>query len=512
MNRSADPASIPDDQFHLLANVRLTPAGMTDRPGLLPSFHTSDQGAGCITGMIEVEEIGVGLLLTPSFADGATYGHSGSTIFPGNMQLAVFNEYKAPGTVSYDAYADREDQRGDFRRYNDELLLDAPKKPGDATFASVTYPMPRSGSVIDYPFVGTLTSAIKYRKRILQFGTRERPQDDDEDDVRTWACLWEVKLPEEETFIVADYQLYQDLWEIVDSTYQVSDAVTVFGRDDDPQSNEERIAEILYIGRMDGTVWSFDGTTLQQGVSMGADYIPRLSVFNGVGVLAIGANATPTASAARFLDAPGGTWSTITIPGSPDILLPTDLISYGGAIYITCDVVSGNPDTWAGCRVYKFDGATIASVFEFIPDAPLLLEVTELGLLFAHRGQLYVLFLGASGSNQDAWHVYQRVADNNWVRMDEDVNSKNGGDFPDTRMDWVLTTADRVLVGGVWYDEATADQYAHEINELTDWKPSDGPLLSNLYYNTIPLEEGPTVGFQALLVAPEDVALNAEEL
>ena len=52
--------------FGLLANVRITQAGKTDRHGLLPSFHTSDQGAGCITGMIEVEEIGDGLRRVPA--------------------------------------------------------------------------------------------------------------------------------------------------------------------------------------------------------------------------------------------------------------------------------------------------------------------------------------------------------------------------------------------------------------------------------------------------------------
>jgi len=54
MNRSADPASIPPDQFHLQVNVRLTPAGMLDRPGGNTEYDSLT--ADCITGMIETGE------------------------------------------------------------------------------------------------------------------------------------------------------------------------------------------------------------------------------------------------------------------------------------------------------------------------------------------------------------------------------------------------------------------------------------------------------------------------
>lgn len=508
MNRSADPASIPDDQFHLLTNVRLTPAGMIDRPGLLAASHTSPQGAGCITGMIEVEETGVGLVLTPSPGGVGSYlgGHVESATFPGEMQLGIFNEEES-GTVDYGAYDDREDQRADFRRYNDEDLDDPPKSDAGLA-ASITPPIPRSGDFQNYAVDGTFASLFKYRKRLLQFGHRTKLDPVDQSAER-WACLFQVTLPEEKSHITAGYQLAGDLWqvELAQTELEVSDAVTVFGRDDDPQSDEERITEVLYIGRKDGRVYSFDGTTLKEEVSIGTDVAVRLAVFNGIGVLAIGSDNPVTTTLARFLDAPGGTWTSVVVP---DNIQVSDMISWGGAIYIASSTPSGNPGGWAGPRIYKFSGSTPipAAIFEF---APVVANASNhLGLFFVRDGILNVIYNEEAG--REDWFVYHRVSDGTWTQYTTKVNSGNAGDFPDTQLYWVLTTGNqRVILGGLWYDDVIDEQYSQAIVELSDWEAS-GPDSTTLYVNIIPTEEGPAVGAQALMVAPEDVALNEEEL
>lgn len=506
VNRSADPASIPVDQFHLLANVRLTPAGMTDRPGLVQQSDFEQPGAGCIPGMIEVDQVGVGITMTPSESVNSFMDHVVAPSFGGNMQLAIFDQEKA-GTIDYGNDPNRNDQRADFRRYNDIDLDDPPKGTiSPVNLNTVDQPIPRSGSVRWDELQGTFVSLFKYRKRLFQFGTRQRAEEDDDSDIRTWACIWEVKLPSDEEGRIAGYDLYQDLWELTGATLAVSDAVTTFARADDLVTGEERINEVIYIGRKDGRVFSWDGTTLQEEVSMGGNYIVRLGVFNGLGILAVGSdafNTPPTNTEARFLDAPGGSWTTITIS---DILQVTDIESYGGALYLTSNAPDTNPGTWAGARIYKFDGTALTNIFEF-SDTPA--DQAEIGLLFVRRGILNLFYLP---DRSDDWKVYRRVADNTWTAYPSPVNSCNGGDFPDTEIYWVLVLdGDRVIIGGLWYSEQVADQYVHAIEELSVWDTSSGPSRTTLYFNNVPTEEGPGIGTQALAVTPEDVALNEEE-
>ena len=59
-------------------------------------------------------------------------------------------------------------------------------------------------------------SLFKYRKRLLQLGTRDFVKQSDEsgaDGDEHWACLWKVSLADEKEDILAGYELYADLWE-----------------------------------------------------------------------------------------------------------------------------------------------------------------------------------------------------------------------------------------------------------------------------------------------------------
>jgi len=520
MNRSADPASIPDDQFHLLANVRLTPAGMTDRPGLLPSLHTSPEGAGCITGMIEVNEAGVGIAITPSPADvnspiaapGYLGAHYDSTVYPENMQLAIFNESKV-GTVSYEDYQGREDQRADFRRYGYENLQDPPKDPTGTDYIMVLPPIPRTGNFETFSTEGGFVSLVRFRKRLLQFGYRVRHG---LNATERWACLFEVELPEKDDTISVGYQLYTDLWVAdiqANPELAVSDAVTVFGRSDDPLTGEELIAETMYIGRNDGRVFSYDGVTVREEVSMGANIVVRLGVSQGIGVLAIGsdapANPPVTQTLARFLPAPGEAWSSVSVP---DLLQVADIIPNGGHLYIASPVPDTNPGGWLGPRIYRFNAPGFApfpagaftNIFEFTAVIGPPSEGHHLGLFFVRNGILNVVFLDSLN-----WWVYHRVTDTNWVKYPTEINSR--GDF-EGALYWVLPDAgsSRVLLAGFWYDTIANEAYKQAIVALDGW--NGGPTMTTLYFNPIPLEEGPAVGVQAMVVSPEDAVLNPEEL
>lgn len=533
VNRSADPASIPDDQFHLLTNVRLTPAGMVDRPGLVP--HHAAAETGCITGMIEIDESGIGLLVSPSQQQATqtpkaarqlvlggtnwlwidyyaepldTPFETTSPTYPETVHLGLLNEEKV-GTVDYGPYpGSRSDQRADFRRYN--IISEDPPNSTDDT---VLYAGSKSGSSISWAGYAGL---LRYRKRILQFGTRTRPAADDEDTDEPVICLWEIKLPTRDDEIVAGYQLYADLWPITgDESYPV-DAVTLFGRDDDPLTGEERIREIMYISSREGKVYSFDGTTLREDYSAGGNYALRLAVLNGQSIFAIGSNwfpdedtNPPTATVAAQLPFPGGTWSSVTVS---ELLRVSDLIPYNGAIYITSVVPTGNPGSWTGARIYKWSGAATLAAhiyqFTYAVGLPVLnppSAADKLGLLFVRRGNLYAIWLGANASGE--YKVVRRLTDTNWTTLSGNINAQqdNGAS-----VDWLTVSGERVFIGGYYHESSPTSNPKHIISEITGFTSSVG--ASHLYYNLTPLEPGPEVGYQAIVVSPEDTVLNDEEL
>lgn len=501
MNRSADPASIPDDQFHLLTNVRLTPAGMIDRPGLLPE-HTSEAGEGCITGMIEIDEVGVGLWLTPS---------DGSATYNFNAILANLNETK---TGTYESpFASRSNQRADFRRYNDLTLYDPPSTGVFGLPTAVENPEPRIGYS---PLKHTYTALIKYRKRLLHVGTRvrldpENPNELDPTALQTWACLWEVKLPEDEETPFADYTLYQDLWQITNFDADgeaVRDMVTVFGRNDDPISGDERIKEHLFISRHDGKVFDFDGTTVQESLDVGSPHQLRLATVNEIGVYAIGTDVASTSTVAYHLDGVGGSWTARTVPY---VLNVNDLYSYAGKVFIISSIPSGSG--WAGARMFTaVGGGNVTFRYEFTGNP----TETAGGLFFSRSGHLFVVIFRPAFLGSGNWHVWRETGGGdgtNWFRYPLPINWYQ--DFG-AELRWVLVTAKgRTFFGGVWIESDIGQGQFNEkeiIAEVTEWGDLSGNQLRATYYNPIPLEIGPDVGNQALIVAPEDIVLNDEEL
>jgi hypothetical protein len=100
MFRSGDPATIPPHKFHMLVNVRITPSGMQERPGLSLEYNTGIEE--CINGMTE-DQTGHGgeLLLYP----GADVGSNPATFRAVFVDQAddysefVFVLYGAPAVV-----------------------------------------------------------------------------------------------------------------------------------------------------------------------------------------------------------------------------------------------------------------------------------------------------------------------------------------------------------------------------------------------------------------------------
>jgi hypothetical protein len=491
MNRSADPSSIPDDQFHLLTNVRLTPAGMIDRPGLLFPEHEAEE-EGCITGMVEIDEVGVGLWLTPT---------SPTPNFPDGGILANWNETKSglyenpAGTTG--------PQRNEFRTYNYGTA--PPPSPG-----AVEVPFPRWGYTV---LKGSYVALIKYRKRLLHLGTRtrldpENPNDLDPGAIQTWACLWEVKLPDDEEAPLADYDLYQDLWQITDFSEEgeaARDMVTVFARADDPVTGQEQIAEHLFISRHDGKVFDFDGTTVQESLDVGSPHQLRLCTVNEIGVYAIGTDVGDTSTVAYHLDAVGGTWTPRT---APYVLNVNDLYSFAGRVFIISSEPSGAG--WLGPRIFTaVGGGDPTFQYEWSGGE------TSGGLFFSRVGRLFaVLFDPATPMGH--WYIWRETGGGdgtNWFQYPNEINWFQ--DFG-ANIYWVLVTAKgRTFFGGNWIEKDIGQGFLNDkeiIAEVIDWTELGGAQLQIGYYNPIPGERGPNVGTQALILAPEDIVLNDEEL
>jgi|GEM_PF-2022893 len=507
MNRSADPGAIPGNQFHFLSNVRLTPAGMTDRPGLVPHHDTGV--AGCITGMIEIDEDGIGLWVTPAFWDNTNTGDDDDT------NLGNFNETRPTGE--------------EYQRYNRGETDVSGKKPFDPPYIEPTGAK-QAGIItgqktVDYKVGdgGSWVSFIKYRKRLLQFGWRPRPKENEEDEEEYVVCLYEVKLPTEGEEAAA-YEVYRDLWVVADegaAKALISDAVSVFERTQEELEGADQIREVMYIARTDGTVWSFDGTTLQEEHDFSGTYYVRLGVYNGLGVFAIGSTTsvdggTGTAVAA-FLPAPGATWSTVTLPETNIIV--TDIAPWNGSLYIVANENSttGNNSP----RIYRYQGGSTlpAYIYQFPwVDGSTSGDVLAAGMFLQYRNTLYVTEYTWEGFAASGFYLRKWVNDSTWTQLPKEINWAQ--DWPGDCY-WMHVAGGRVFMGAVAVEAYWANQAGNGIvkeyfTEISNFNTTNGPTVTALYPDPSQLSppdyEIEQVGKHVITHAPEDTVLNDEEL
>lgn len=95
IQRAGDPATIPLHRHHLIVNGRITPEGLTERPGLAVVYNTNIEE--CITGITSTRQPGASILVFPGAKQGAGNG-AGPTnaatlrsMFPGTSN--VYSEY-----------------------------------------------------------------------------------------------------------------------------------------------------------------------------------------------------------------------------------------------------------------------------------------------------------------------------------------------------------------------------------------------------------------------------------
>ena len=136
------------------------------------------------------------------------------------------------------------------------------------------------------------------------------------------------------------------------------------------------------------------------------------------------------------------------------------------------------------------------------------------GHFFAYRGALYITGRETVGP-ADIWHFFQRVSDSTWTELTNQIMFNQ--DF-EAKVYWILVTAQRVIVGGLWTpdgpDFGQGGSFAEEkemIVEFDNLSISSGPDGTLLYINTDG-DKQEQVGRTALVVAPEDTVLNEEEL
>jgi len=504
MNRSADPGAVPANQFHLLSNVRLTPAGMTDRPGMVPHHDTGV--AGCITGMIEIDEDGVGLWVTRAYS--TINGDTDETI------LGNFNEQRGGAGVQLGGQYTR------FNRRDTDIAGQDSREPPFVQTALYSADIIVGQKTLDYKVSssypadgGSWVSFIKYRKRLLQFGYRERQKEDEEDEQEYVVCLYEVKLPTKDETL-AGYELYRDLWVVADpptAAGLILDAVTVFKRSQEELAGDEQVREIMYIARNDGTVWSFDGTTLQEEYDFGAAYALRLGVFNGQGVLAIGSNGS--AAVARFLAAPGGTWTAVSLPEAD--LRITDITPWNGSLYLVSTLGGQGP------RIYRFQGGSSipAYIYEFPwVDGATVGDTTKAGMFLQYRNTLYVTEYVITGFGNKSWYLRKWVNDSTWTQLPTEINFTQ-----DHAADvyWMHVAGGRVFMGALaveayWAGQVGSGNSASYFTEISNFNTTDGPTVTPLYPSPSGLPTPPTVfenvGTHVITHAPEDAVLNDEEL
>jgi hypothetical protein len=445
MNRSADPASIPPDQFHLLTNVRLTPAGMISRDGLVEEEDTGS--TQCITGMIDFDDIGVGLWLFEAFNDDDLLA-----------KLANLNEQASPDYVlhwrstGFDPVQAEKDQ---WWR-NDQGW----------------------------------EALIRFRKKLVAIGTWGTPSEPDESATLQKMALFEVQLPNGENEDVHDRWLANLTEDNSGDPVTPSSMVTRMDRADET-TDDGVLRETLYVGTQEGKIFSYDGVSVREELDLGTAYRLRLVVHNGIGIFAIGSDGS--AAVARYQAGPGGSWDTVTLPDANMGI--TDLISWGGKVYVCGVDTAGTPTR--GARIYAYTGGASlgAHVFEF-PFVSMQNGDPKAGTFFSYRGSLYAISVHYSGAGPILdWYIWRRDNDSSWTSR---FSVRNESDFT-SFLTWLVVTGNRVIFGGKDAD------IGHAVVEV---QMSNGNL-TYLHQSTGEFYESITT--QAFIQSPDDFSMDEEE-
>ena len=316
MNRQADPASTPPNQFHLLTTVRLTPNGLRERPGLAEEVDT--ESAACITALFELEP-NVGILL----------------------ELGV--DY-SPAPWSDDRRIGVLDEQGDAVPFR--LVFDGPAL-GMSLYPPAPVPLP--------PTRGAWMTAVRFRGRWLALGTW-LDWDGVEQDV-----LFEVHIPtkpDEQTSLSVHTKLAP-----TGATQLVMSMVVRTER-----NALAELEDILYLGTSDGRILRWDGATLEVELAAptGAEaFVTRLCGVAGLGILALmtpGEGDASTDAFAEWQPSPGAAWTAVTVPTGLD---PMGLIAYGVGAYIFDD--TGEVYLFDPNGTPQFDSIATLSSAGFLP-------------------------------------------------------------------------------------------------------------------------------------------------
>ena len=449
MNRNDDPAGMPPNAHHLLVNARIEGGEIRNRAG---SSEEEDSGnAFCITGMIEITDVGVGLwIFQGSLASGV------------GTQLGNFNEQASP---------------------------------------AMTYHIPINvGSFIPCrrnPFFDNDRSwetLVRYRKKMLNVGLRNAPNEQDESTTDQRVSLFEIGFPVEEGE-EASSRLYLDLTlDNVADPADVRSMCTRMTRIVDVQSGDDALQEQLLIGTANGRILSYDGSTLTEELDLGANYSMRLITHNGIGVFAIGSDGAGTA-VCRYQAEPGAPWDTITLPAAD--MHVTDLRSWGGKVYV-CDIDTAGTPT-RGARIYVWNGEASLGAHDFeFPWTSTIDGRSKAGLFFEYRGSLHAVAVWFSGFSVREWYIWRRDNDSSWTDRFPSNPINMQSDY-EADVNWFIVTGSRVIWGGMEEEEE------HVINEVS---MSNGNLttLHNIGSG------GEEISTQALVHSPDDTSLDEEEV
>jgi hypothetical protein len=485
MNRHDDPAAMKANQHHLLVNVRLDGAEITDRPG--SSTHENTGWPGCITGMIEVAEGGIGFWVTPCQRN---YGAGQSTEEDDNV-MGNFNE---EGTEP-------------FLRYNDEGGSDPPWNIGSAIY-DVDY-------TPTYQNAKPWQSIIYFRRKYLQLGTRFVPLEGNPSSSDLWQNLWVLDFPDKEyPDGPVGYESYLDLFSYTGQPdREVTCLTTTFERNDDQVTAEVRIGELLYIGTNHGIVYVWDGATLIQSLDMGSpnDFIVRLATWPG-GVFAVGSNGTDSSvgtAKAYVLPSGASSWTQVTLPATDFRCVSME--SFDGKLYIfDMEPVSGSAYT-RGSRLDIFDGETTLPAYSYeFPYTSSSECIPSVGLPFRYRNQLYAVGRRIS-SPQNHTDLYRRNSDTSWSFVME-LNWAQ--DFAQD-IHWVQVISQRIIMAGLFNEKnigQPADgQSRYIIFEIVPW--SSQRIMYYAGPDATPGAEYDTTftGNQAIVVSPSQ-ELDDEEV
>jgi hypothetical protein len=313
MNRLADPASTPPNQYHLLTNVRLTANGMRDRAGLA-TVHDSGN-AECITALIELPDaIGSLIELAVDYTGMAP---------PDPRRIGVFDEEAA------DPY---------------QLVFDEAAYAGSIEL----YP----GTVAPPPSRGPWQTAILFRGKWLGFGKWVDAAAVEQE------VLLQINVPSQPGEAI-NLSVHAIIAPSAASQLIVSAVVRT-------ERLGGELVDVLYMGTSDGRILRYDGTTVNTEMTaiVGAsDFVVRLCVVGGHGLFATSTPPAGNASTdahASFQATPGGAWTSVTVPSGLD---PSGLIAYRQGAY-----------AFSGQKVYYFDPGAVdfTEVFTFSASAAIL--------------------------------------------------------------------------------------------------------------------------------------------